>query len=178
MTGPKKTNQTYSNTTDQSASTIDRLTQEQATASNAIQIPQISLPKGGGALKGIDEKFEVNSANGTSSFSIPLPITPSRNGFNPNFHDFPNVWHQFVTGNSNFKAVVKKEYFNYLTQGKTIAGLTVNLHQINGNSLSEPVDIMDNISKNNDEWLIDLDRDLIDENGFGFLVFQYSLTKI
>ncbi|WP_372950606.1 SpvB/TcaC N-terminal domain-containing protein [Mariniphaga sp.] len=53
------------------------------TESNAIQIPQISLPKGGGAFKGIDEKFEVNAANGTAGFSIPLPITPGRNNFSP-----------------------------------------------------------------------------------------------
>src|SRR6187200_773862 len=48
-----------------------------------INIPKIELPKGGGALKGIDEKFQVNSANGTASFSIPLPLTPSRNNFSP-----------------------------------------------------------------------------------------------
>lgn len=59
------------------------LAQERATQSNSIQIPQIELPKGGGAIKGIDEKFEVNAANGTSSFSIPLPLSPNRNGFTP-----------------------------------------------------------------------------------------------
>ena len=62
---------------------LDALTQERATKSNAIDIPQISLPKGGGALKGIDEKFQVNPSNGTSSFSIPLPLSPNRNGFTP-----------------------------------------------------------------------------------------------
>jgi len=50
---------------------------------NSIVVPQITLPKGGGALKGIDEKFSVNSANGTASISIPLPITSGRNGFQP-----------------------------------------------------------------------------------------------
>jgi hypothetical protein len=34
-------------------------------------------------LKGIDEKFQVNPSNGTSSFSIPLPLSPNRNGFTP-----------------------------------------------------------------------------------------------
>lgn len=62
---------------------LNSLSQERATESNVIQIPSISLPKGGGALKGIDEKFEVNAANGTAGFSIPLPITPSRNDFSP-----------------------------------------------------------------------------------------------
>ncbi|MEL7124161.1 MAG: SpvB/TcaC N-terminal domain-containing protein, partial [Bacteroidota bacterium] len=59
------------------------LAPERATESNAIEIPQISLPKGGGALRGIDEKFQVDPSNGTASFSIPLPISPGRNGFGP-----------------------------------------------------------------------------------------------
>jgi RHS repeat-associated protein len=48
------------------------------TKSNAIEVPSISLPKGGGAIKGIDEKFSVNAINGTSSFSIPVPTSPAR----------------------------------------------------------------------------------------------------
>lgn len=48
------------------------------TKSNAIEVPSISLPKGGGAIKGIDEKFSVNAINGTSAFSIPLPFSPTR----------------------------------------------------------------------------------------------------
>lgn len=48
------------------------------TKSNAIEIPSISLPKGGGAIKGIDEKFSVNAVNGTSAFSIPLPVSQAR----------------------------------------------------------------------------------------------------
>ena len=48
------------------------------TKSNAIEIPSISLPKGGGAIKNIDEKFSVNAINGTASFSIPLPFSSAR----------------------------------------------------------------------------------------------------
>ncbi|MFC0773418.1 SpvB/TcaC N-terminal domain-containing protein [Terrimonas alba] len=50
-----------------------------------LQTPQISLPKGGGAIKGIDEKFQVNAVNGTASFSIPLPISKSRSNVAPAF---------------------------------------------------------------------------------------------
>lgn len=53
------------------------------TKSNLIQIPSVSLPKGGGAIKSIDEKFTVNAVNGTASFSIPLPFSPGRNGAAP-----------------------------------------------------------------------------------------------
>lgn len=47
------------------------------------QSPSLSLPKGGGTIKGIDEKFQVNPSNGTAAFSIPLPLSPNRNGFTP-----------------------------------------------------------------------------------------------
>ena len=53
------------------------------TKSNAMEVPSISLPKGGGAIKGIDEKFQVNAANGTASFSLPFLASPNRNGFTP-----------------------------------------------------------------------------------------------
>ncbi|RYD50437.1 MAG: hypothetical protein EOP52_14115, partial [Sphingobacteriales bacterium] len=45
--------------------------------------PSLSLPKGGGALKGIDEKFSVNAVNGTASVELPLPLSPGRGGFTP-----------------------------------------------------------------------------------------------
>ena len=48
------------------------------TKSNAIEVPSISLPKGGGSIKGIDQKFTVNAVNGTAAFSIPLPVSPAR----------------------------------------------------------------------------------------------------
>lgn len=54
-----------------------------ATKSNLVEVPSITLPKGGGAIKGIDEKFSVNAANGTASYSIPLPATKGRKGFTP-----------------------------------------------------------------------------------------------
>lgn len=53
-------------------------TERGKTKSNAISIPSIELPKGGGAIRGIDEKFSVNAVNGTAGFSIPLPFAPAR----------------------------------------------------------------------------------------------------
>jgi RHS repeat-associated protein len=45
--------------------------------------PQISLPKGGGAIRGIDEKFAINPATGTGSVTVPIPTSPGRSGFGP-----------------------------------------------------------------------------------------------
>jgi RHS repeat-associated protein len=42
-----------------------------------------SLPKGGGAIKGIGEKFSVNAVNGTATFTVPVYTTPSRSDFYP-----------------------------------------------------------------------------------------------
>ena len=67
----------------QPARTGEALTREQGTASNAITVPHITLPQGGGAIKGIDDTFKVNPSNGTASFSIPLPFSANRNAFTP-----------------------------------------------------------------------------------------------
>lgn len=48
-----------------------------------VSLPSIALPKGGGAIRGIGEKFSVNPATGTASLSIPCPMTPSRGDASP-----------------------------------------------------------------------------------------------
>jgi hypothetical protein len=42
--------------------------------------PQITLPKGGGAIRGIGEKFSVNPDTGAGSLNSPLPLRPGRSG--------------------------------------------------------------------------------------------------
>ena len=46
-------------------------------------LPSISLPKGGGAIRGIGEKFAANPVTGTGSLSVPVFTTPGRTGFFP-----------------------------------------------------------------------------------------------
>jgi RHS repeat-associated protein len=46
-------------------------------------LPSISLPKGGGAIRGIGEKFSANPVTGTGSTSVPIATSPGRNGFGP-----------------------------------------------------------------------------------------------
>ena len=45
--------------------------------------PQISLPKGGGAIRGIGEKFTANAVTGTGSLSTPIALSSGRGGFGP-----------------------------------------------------------------------------------------------
>ena len=55
----------------------------------------ISLPKGGGALQGIGEKFAPDLFTGTGNFTVPIALPPGRNGFQP---DLSLV---YSTGNGN-----------------------------------------------------------------------------
>ena len=48
-----------------------------------VSAPSPSLPKGGGALRGIGEKFQANPVSGTASLSVPIFVSPGRQGFQP-----------------------------------------------------------------------------------------------
>ena len=48
-----------------------------------VGAPRISLPKGGGAISGIGEKFAANPVTGTGSMTVPVFTSPSRSGFGP-----------------------------------------------------------------------------------------------
>jgi RHS repeat-associated protein len=58
-------------------------TSERADAVGSSPLPRISLPKGGGAIQGIGEKFSTNPMTGTGSLAVPLPMSASRSGFGP-----------------------------------------------------------------------------------------------
>ncbi len=45
--------------------------------------PAISVPKGGGAIRGLGEKFAANPVTGTGSLSVPIATSPGRSGFGP-----------------------------------------------------------------------------------------------
>ena len=43
----------------------------------------IALPKGGGAIRGIGEKFAANPVTGTATLTLPIATSPGRAGFGP-----------------------------------------------------------------------------------------------
>jgi RHS repeat-associated protein len=55
----------------------------------------ISLPKGGGALKGIGETFAPDLHTGTGNFTVPIQLLPGRSGFQP------KIDLVYSTGNGN-----------------------------------------------------------------------------
>jgi hypothetical protein len=48
-----------------------------------VSAPSLNLPKGGGAIRGIDEKFAANPVTGTGSLTVPIYAGPGRSGFGP-----------------------------------------------------------------------------------------------
>src|SRR5262245_47260235 len=67
------------------------MSQKSATTSSAV----ISLPKGGGALQGIGEKFAPDLHTGTGNFTVPIALPPGRNGLEP------HVDLEYSTGSGN-----------------------------------------------------------------------------
>ena len=63
--------------------------------SNSTSSQVISLPQGGGALKGIGEKFSPDLFTGTGNFTVPISLPPGRNGFQPQLNLV------YSTGNGN-----------------------------------------------------------------------------
>ena len=48
-----------------------------------VKPPALSMPKGGGAIRGMGEKFATNPATGSATFTIPLPSSPTRSSLGP-----------------------------------------------------------------------------------------------
>ena len=46
-----------------------------------VVAPSISLPKGGGAIRGMGEEFAANPVTGTGSMTAPIAVSPGRSGF-------------------------------------------------------------------------------------------------
>ena len=45
---------------------------------NMVQPPSLALPKGGGAIRGIGEKFAANPVTGTGSMVVSIATSPGR----------------------------------------------------------------------------------------------------
>jgi RHS repeat-associated protein len=61
-------------------------------------LPVLNLPKGGGAIRGIGEKFAANPVTGTGTMTIPVHASPGRSGFGPELE----LTYNSGTGNGSF----------------------------------------------------------------------------
>jgi hypothetical protein len=60
-----------------------RADDKETAAQSGPSLPSLSLPKGGGAIRGIGEKFAANPVTGTGSMTVPVYTSPCRSGFGP-----------------------------------------------------------------------------------------------
>src|SRR5262249_32266148 len=63
-----------------------------------VEAPQLRLPKGGGALSSIGEKFNLNPVTGPGSFTVPVYASPGRSAFGPQL----SLSYDSGSGNSPF----------------------------------------------------------------------------
>lgn len=47
------------------------------------QLPAITVPKGGGAIRSVGEKFAADPVSGSGAMTVPLAVSPGRAGFGP-----------------------------------------------------------------------------------------------
>lgn len=62
---------------------LDQEGEISADGRRSMSAPAISLPKGGGAIRGIGEKFAANPVTGTGTMAVPIATSPGRSGFGP-----------------------------------------------------------------------------------------------
>jgi len=63
-----------------------------------FKAPTISLPQGGGAIRGIDEKFAANPVTGAGALTVPIATSKGRSGFGPEL----NLSYDSSGGNASF----------------------------------------------------------------------------
>jgi RHS repeat-associated protein len=61
----------------------DTPTDDKTPPTSQSPLPEVSLPKGGGAIQGIGEKFSTNAMTGTGSITVPIATSKARSGFGP-----------------------------------------------------------------------------------------------
>ncbi|KAL7930725.1 hypothetical protein V8C35DRAFT_133222 [Trichoderma chlorosporum] len=80
-----------------------------------VDASSFSSGKGGGALRSIDQKFEVNPCNGTLTLNLPLYLTHGRNNFHPDL----NLSYNSGSGHSPF-GIGWNMSFNSITRKTTL----------------------------------------------------------
>src|SRR6266849_4659829 len=73
----------HDNTLDRNPKAAPDASSQDSPGAGSSSLPSLSLPKGGGAIRGMGEKFAANPVTGTGSMSVPLTTSPGRSGFGP-----------------------------------------------------------------------------------------------
>lgn len=101
------------------------------TISDTILHIRYTARQGGAGLRGFAVTDLTERVREANSSGLALLISLS--------HDFPGQWHKFVTGTENFVAPVKRDYFPYFTQGKSVILSSLHLYRIEDGALQSVV---------------------------------------
>ena len=71
------------NTQDSNQKAAPDASSQDSAKTSSSPLPSISLPKGGGAIRDIGEKFAANPVTGTATMTVPIATSPGRSGFTP-----------------------------------------------------------------------------------------------
>ena len=130
-------------------------------------LPSISLPKGGGAIRGIGEKFAANPVTGTGSLSVPVFTTPGRSGF------FPQLSLSYDSGAGNGAFGLGWSLSVPSIARKTEKGLPRYLDSEDSDTfiLSGAEDLVPSLIPKGDDWV----RDAVDKTSDGqvYIVQRY-----
>ena len=101
-------------------------------------------------------------------------------------HNFSTEWHQFLTGDDDFTAIIKKEYFPYFIQDKNITIDQVELYAVQEGELLQVIpdgivtDELTTALEDNNEFEISLAPDdtvlVRDNTAHVFILFRYSVS--
>src|SRR5712692_3813793 len=73
----------HDNTQDRNQKAAPDASSQDSPGAGSSSLPSLSLPKGGGAIRGMGEKFAANPVTGTAGLSVAIATSPGRSGFGP-----------------------------------------------------------------------------------------------
>lgn len=90
-------------------------------------------------------------------------------------HEFPAEWHRFVTSTGDFKATIKKSYFPFFAQGKSIHIDRVQLFTISVNDLNSKDLNLSVISSKEDQFELSIPKSGVEKEAQVFVILHYSV---
>ncbi|HWP91823.1 MAG TPA: SpvB/TcaC N-terminal domain-containing protein [Thermodesulfobacteriota bacterium] len=137
------------------------------TNQSKISLPSISLPKGGGAIRGIGEKFSANPVTGTGALSVPIFTTPSRSDF------YPKLLLSYDSGAGNGPFGLGWDLPIPSISRKTEKGLPKYRDAEDSDTfiLSGAEDLVPSLIKNGNEWAREIRDEVLD--GESYTVQRY-----
>ena len=141
--------------------------QESASTEAQSSLPVISLPKGGGAIHGIGEKFGANPVSGTGSLSIPIFATGCRSDF------YPKLSMSYDSGSGNGPFGLGWSLSVPSIARKTDKGLPcyADVDQSDVFILSEAEDLVPKLVQNGSDWIRETYPGSL--NGEAYTVYRY-----